>query len=112
MASRNYEQMQLMRRGNSPLLSRFKVWISIYKFEYAPKYGLSDENSLLLTQQEDCSGILRIWDGPIRELPHCKDPDWYERFFLCFFRVLLNLCPFPVPVRRNPIANTVRIRHI
>lgn len=78
MATRNYEQMQLMRRGNNPLPSRFKVWISIYKFEYSPKYGLSDENSLLLSQQEDCSGILRIWDGPLRELPHCKDPDWYE----------------------------------
>uniref|UniRef100_A0A336KH36 CSON011022 protein n=1 Tax=Culicoides sonorensis TaxID=179676 RepID=A0A336KH36_CULSO len=73
-ASRSYEQMQLLRRGNSPLPSRFKVWISVYKFEYGPKYGLTDENALL-TQHEDCTGILRIWDGPMRELPHCKDAD-------------------------------------
>uniref|UniRef100_A0A336M3C8 CSON011022 protein n=1 Tax=Culicoides sonorensis TaxID=179676 RepID=A0A336M3C8_CULSO len=85
-ASRSYEQMQLLRRGNSPLPSRFKVWISVYKFEYGPKYGLTDENALL-TQHEDCTGILRIWDGPMRELPHS-------------------------PVKRNPTPNTVKIRHI
>lgn len=80
MATRSYEQMAMMRRGggggsSSPLPSRFKVWISMLKFNYGPRFGLSDENSLLLQPQEDCSGILRIWDGSLRDLPHCRDAD-------------------------------------
>lgn len=77
LATRSYEQIQLLRRGSAmnPLPPRFKVWLSILKFEYGPKFGLADENSVLLQTAEDCTGILRIWDGPMRELPHCKDPD-------------------------------------
>lgn len=74
--SRTYEPFQQNRRGGMSLPSRFKVWMSVYKFEYGPKFEISDENSLLLAPIEDCSGILRVWDGAVRELPYCKDPDW------------------------------------
>lgn len=77
VSPRTFEQLQMMRRGSAlnPSPSRFKVWLSILKFEYGPKFGLPDENSLLMQPTEDCSAILRIWDGSVRELPHCKDPD-------------------------------------
>lgn len=26
---------------------------------------------------EECNGMLRIWDGPLREVPVCNDLNWY-----------------------------------
>lgn len=28
-------------------------------------------------QNEECNGMLRIWDGPLREVPVCNDLNWY-----------------------------------
>lgn len=25
---------------------------------------------------EECNGMLRIWDGPLREVPACNDLNW------------------------------------
>lgn len=25
---------------------------------------------------EECNGMLRIWDGPLREVPSCNDLNW------------------------------------
>lgn len=25
---------------------------------------------------EECNGMLRIWDGPLREVPVCNDLNW------------------------------------
>lgn len=27
---------------------------------------------------EECNGMLRIWDGPLREVPTCSDLNWYD----------------------------------
>lgn len=27
---------------------------------------------------EECNGMLRIWDGPLREVPFCNDLNWYD----------------------------------
>lgn len=27
---------------------------------------------------EECNGMLRVWDGPLREVPFCNDLNWYE----------------------------------
>uniref|UniRef100_A0A1B0CN39 CUB domain-containing protein n=1 Tax=Lutzomyia longipalpis TaxID=7200 RepID=A0A1B0CN39_LUTLO len=68
------------RRGDSMTspLSRFKVWLSILKFDLAPKFGTLDDTAggavqMQQQQSEDCAGMLRIWDGPLRESPNCKD---------------------------------------
>lgn len=50
------------------------------KFNLDPEFGQIDETSVgaigVLQTQEDCSGMLRIWDGPLREPPICKDLNW------------------------------------
>lgn len=33
---------------------------------------------------ETCNGMLRIWDGPLREVPVCNDLNWWETFYFCF----------------------------
>lgn len=80
LSSRSMDQLQvsLKRTSNvSPGHSRFKVWLSILKFDYAPIFEPSDENMLLQPLKEDCSGMLRIFDGQLREAPMCKDLDCY-----------------------------------
>lgn len=57
---RSIDQIQIPRRGSAVHTpNRFKVWISILKFDLAPKFGLVDEASLLMQPQEDCTGMLR-----------------------------------------------------
>jgi len=56
--------------------TRFKIWISILKFDLAPKFGFIDEQKAHLQPEEDCDGMLRIWDGPLREAPVCRDINW------------------------------------
>lgn len=56
--------------------TRFKVWISVMKFELASLFGASEEQLVQYQTKEDCTGMLRIWDGPLREVPICKDIDW------------------------------------
>lgn len=50
------------------------------KFNLDPEFGQIDETSVgaigVLQTQEDCSGMLRIWDGALREPPQCKDLNW------------------------------------
>lgn len=50
------------------------------KFNLDPEFGQIDETSVgaigVLQTQEDCSGMLRIWDGSMREPPVCKDLNW------------------------------------
>lgn len=72
---RPLDQIQIPRRlsNMAPPITRFRVWISVLKFEFFPKFGTTDENLALTHPVEDCSGMLRIWDGPLREPPHCKD---------------------------------------
>lgn len=70
-------QVSLRRPGTAiPTQTRFKIWLSILKFDYAPIYEPVEEN-LLLPLKEDCSGMLRIFDGQLREAPMCKDLDCY-----------------------------------
>lgn len=65
------------RIGSAYQPSRFKVWLSVLKFDLAPRFGQPDETpSVLLQPTEDCEGMLRIWDGPLREAPTCKDVNW------------------------------------
>lgn len=77
-----YDHLSLSsRRPNQPLpMSRFKVWLSVLKFNLEPEFGVMNEVSSgaigVLQTQEDCSGMLRIWDGPLREPPVCKDLNW------------------------------------
>lgn len=77
-----YDHLSLnTRRPNQPLpMSRFKVWLSVLKFNLEPEFGVMNEVSSgaigVLQTQEDCSGMLRIWDGPLREPPVCKDLNW------------------------------------
>ncbi|XP_037044522.1 uncharacterized protein LOC119080330 isoform X2 [Bradysia coprophila] len=71
---RSIDQIQIPRRGSTlHQPNRFKVWISILKFDLAPKFGLVNDASTSLLPQEDCTGMLRVWDGPLREAPVCKD---------------------------------------
>lgn len=88
--------------------SRFKIWLSILKFDYAPIFeGPMDENMLLQPLKEDCSGMLRIFDGQLREAPMCKDLDChtYERdmpqrmmrYGLNYTNVLARFCRGSIP---------------
>ncbi|KAM8710823.1 hypothetical protein ACLKA7_017451 [Drosophila subpalustris] len=79
---KTFDHLSLSRRTNSQSglhqpLSRFKVWISVLKFNLDPEFGQIDETSVgaigVLQTQEDCSGMLRIWDGTLRDPPVCKD---------------------------------------
>ncbi|XP_033240183.1 uncharacterized protein [Drosophila pseudoobscura] len=79
---KTFDHLSLSRRINSQSgmhqpLSRFKVWISVLKFNLDPEFGQMDETSVgaigVLQTQEDCSGMLRIWDGTLRDPPVCKD---------------------------------------
>lgn len=107
---RPYDQFHSPRRTGIilPQLSRFKVWISVLKFNLSPKYSsIADDtnesnNAALLANNvdsgetpnvmissskgggsgyhypnEECNGMLRIWDGPLREVPVCNDLNWY-----------------------------------
>lgn len=76
--SRSMDQLQVtLRRAGSASTSnpRFKIWLSVLKFDYAPIFEPLDENMLLQPQKEDCSGMLRVFDGQLREPPMCKDLD-------------------------------------
>ncbi|XP_058981879.1 uncharacterized protein LOC101896332 [Musca domestica] len=78
---KTFDHLSLSRRTNAQGAhappSRFKVWISMLKFNLDPEFGQIDETSVgaigVLQTQEDCSGMLRIWDGSMREPPVCKD---------------------------------------
>ncbi|XP_054735461.1 uncharacterized protein LOC129242692 [Anastrepha obliqua] len=78
---KTFDHLSLSRRtstqGMNQPLSRFKVWISMMKFNLYPEFGQIDETSVgaigVLQTHEDCSGMLRIWDGALREPPACKD---------------------------------------
>ncbi|XP_075160932.1 uncharacterized protein LOC142233787 [Haematobia irritans] len=78
---KTFDHLSLSRRTNAQGIhappSRFKVWISMLKFNLDPEFGQMDETSVgaigVLQTQEDCSGMLRIWDGAMREPPVCKD---------------------------------------
>ncbi|XP_055909808.1 uncharacterized protein LOC129944417 isoform X3 [Eupeodes corollae] len=77
---KTYDHLSLPRRSGQQYqmpLSRFKVWISMLKFNLDPAFGFQDETSVgaigVLQTHEDCSGMLRIWDGALREPPVCKD---------------------------------------
>ncbi|XP_036219322.2 uncharacterized protein [Bactrocera oleae] len=78
---KTFDHLSLSRRtsaqGMNQPLSRFKVWISMMKFNLDPEFGQMDETSVgaigVLQTHEDCSGMLRIWDGALREPPACKD---------------------------------------
>ncbi|KRG07731.1 uncharacterized protein Dmoj_GI16841, isoform F [Drosophila mojavensis] len=79
---KTFDHLSLSRRTSSQSgmhqpLSRFKVWISVLKFNLDPEFGQMDETSVgaigVLQTQEDCSGMLRIWDGTLRDVPVCKD---------------------------------------
>ncbi|KAH8366126.1 hypothetical protein KR093_009330, partial [Drosophila rubida] len=79
---KTFDHLSLSRRTNGASsmhqpLSRFKVWISVLKFNLDPEFGQIDETSVgaigVLQTQEDCSGMLRIWDGTLRDAPVCKD---------------------------------------
>uniref|UniRef100_W8C8T0 CUB domain-containing protein n=1 Tax=Ceratitis capitata TaxID=7213 RepID=W8C8T0_CERCA len=78
---KTFDHLSLSRRtsaqGIHQPLSRFKVWISMMKFNLDLDFGKMDETSVgaigVLQTQEDCSGMLRIWDGALREPPACND---------------------------------------
>lgn len=103
---RPYDQFHLPRRTGISMsqLSRFKVWISVLKFNLSPKspdsiddmhendmHGphandITNEDVIVTTTaksrgyhntREECNGMLRIWDGPLREVPTCSDLNWY-----------------------------------
>ncbi|XP_055536271.1 uncharacterized protein LOC129724969 isoform X2 [Wyeomyia smithii] len=75
--ARSLDAINIPRRSGALSTSptRFKVWISVMKFELQPEFGATDEQLLQYQTKEDCSGMLRIWDGPLREVPICKDID-------------------------------------
>ncbi|KFB42898.1 AGAP006444-PA-like protein [Anopheles sinensis] len=75
--ARALDAINIPRRSGALSTSptRFKVWISVMKFELAPEFGATEEQLLQYQTKEDCSGMLRIWDGPLREVPICKDID-------------------------------------
>ncbi|XP_037938714.1 uncharacterized protein LOC119671912 isoform X1 [Teleopsis dalmanni] len=78
---KTFDHLSLSRRvtaqGVHQPISRFKVWISMLKFNLDPEFGQIDETSVgaigVLQTHEDCSGMLRIWDGALRDPPQCKD---------------------------------------
>jgi hypothetical protein len=41
----------------------------------SPKFGYVDDSQPLMQPVEDCSGMLRIWDGPLRDVPICNNLD-------------------------------------
>ncbi|XP_058457818.1 uncharacterized protein LOC131434755 isoform X2 [Malaya genurostris] len=75
--ARSLDAINIPRRSGALSTSptRFKVWISVMKFELQPEFGSTGEQLLQYQTKEDCSGMLRIWDGPLREVPICKDID-------------------------------------
>lgn len=103
---RPYDQFHSPRRTGIilPQLSRFKVWVSVLKFNLSPKLSTLSQNVNELNnivtrsevgdatlpieirsngggagyhhQNEECNGMLRIWDGPLREVPICNDLNW------------------------------------
>lgn len=113
---RPYDQFHSPRRTGIilPQVSRFKVWISVLKFDLSPKFGMSDDSGSgpggvtvighgsansgsnnpasnmnippkigiggggggYHEPNEECNGMLRIWDGPLREVPVCNDLNW------------------------------------
>lgn len=90
---RPYDQFHSPRRTGiiMPQVSRFKVWISVLKFDLSPKFGTIKDSSIGVIntagstehvdhsyheQTDHCNGMLRIWDGPLREIPTCNDLDW------------------------------------
>jgi len=82
---KTFDHLSLSRRTNSQSgmhqpLSRFKVWISVLKFNLDPEFGQIDETwasaMAVMKPKEDCSGMLRIWDGTLRDAPVCKDLNW------------------------------------
>ncbi|XP_035794280.1 uncharacterized protein LOC118467651 isoform X1 [Anopheles albimanus] len=75
--ARALDAINIPRRSGALSTSptRFKVWLSVMKFELAPEFGATEEQLLQYQTKEDCSGMLRIWDGPLREVPVCKDID-------------------------------------
>lgn len=88
--------------------SRFKIWLSVLKFDYAPIYeGPMDENQLLQPLKEDCTGMMRIFDGQLREPPTCKDLDCHIydrndaqrmlRYGLNHTNVLARFCRGSIP---------------
>lgn len=68
------------RRGNPnaiPPPTRFKVWISVMKFDLARPFGMTGvQTTMHEPTPEDCSGMMRIWDGPLRDGPQCRDLNW------------------------------------
>lgn len=74
------DHLQMPRRGNPNAIApptRFKVWISVMKFDLARPFGMTGEQTTMREPTpEDCSGMMRIWDGPLREGPQCKDLNW------------------------------------
>lgn len=111
ITSRSMDQLQvtLRRAGSmSTSTSRFKIWLSVLKFDYAPIYeGPMDENMLLQPLKEDCTGMLRIFDGQLREPPTCKDLDCHIydrndaqrmlRYGLNHTNVLARFCRGSIP---------------
>jgi hypothetical protein len=78
LLSRTMDQlyMPLRKVGSYPSShSRYKIWFSMLKFDYAPIPEPFDENMLLQPLREDCTGMLRIFDAQLREPPNCKDLD-------------------------------------
>lgn len=75
--ARSMDAINIPRRSGALSTSptRFKVWISVMKFELASEFGASEEQLAQYQTKEDCTGMLRIWDGPLREVPICKDID-------------------------------------
>lgn len=106
---RPYDQFHSPRKTGiiTPQTSRFKVWISVLKFNLFPKFSSLNEfnesenvvsvtNNIFLGDAasssepnvkgggagyptEECSGMLRIWDGPLREVPICNDLNWWVK---------------------------------
>lgn len=74
------DHLQMSRRGNPNAAAppaRFQVWISVLKFDLAQPFGtVGDQDTMLQPTPEDCSGMMRIWDGPLRESPQCRDLEW------------------------------------
>jgi hypothetical protein len=102
-------QVSLRRAGSMPSsTSRFKIWLSVLKFDYAPIYeGPMDENMLLAPLKEDCTGMMRIFDGQLREPPTCRDLDCHVydrndaqrmmRYGLNHTNVLARFCRGSIP---------------
>lgn len=46
------------------------------KFNLAPKFPAMIESTAHLPIEKDCSGMMRIWDGNLRDAPDCSDLNW------------------------------------